>query len=165
MNQLPKPIQLSEEECKKWMNLVARRAASIGARGEVPVAAVILDHKGHCIGYGSNRREKYSDPLGHAELIALRQAAWIKGDWRFNECTLVVNLEPCPMCAGALTQSRMGQVIFGTQDLKRGALGGSLDLANHPSSHHKMQIKSGIYAEENSKKMQEWFKKKRIKSL
>ena len=70
--------------------------------------------------------------MGHAELVALRQAAWITGDWRMNQCTLIVTLEPCPMCAGALVQARVGRVIYGAFDRKRGGLGGTVDLANHP---------------------------------
>tara|TARA_B100000700_G_scaffold264851_1_gene302856 strand:- start:100 stop:537 length:438 start_codon:yes stop_codon:yes gene_type:complete len=145
------------------MRRLIKRANSIGEEGEVPVAAVILNAKGHCIGYGINRRERYSDPLGHAELIALKQAAWIRGDWRFNDCTLIVNLEPCPMCAGALTQARMGAVVYGASDLKRGGLGGSLDLSTHPSAHHKMKVRGGVYSLETSKQLKYWFEIKRGK--
>lgn len=137
------------------------RAERVGADGEVPVSALILDSNGHCIGHGSNRRESQRDPLGHAELIALRQAAWIRNDWRFNDCTLIVTLEPCPMCAGALIQARMGQVIYGASDPKRGAFGGTLDLANHKSSHHHIVIKSGVMKDIASKQLQEWFMQRR----
>ena len=85
---------------------------------KVPVAAVVLDEKGRCIGRGVNQRERVRDPLGHAELLAIRQAALIKNDWRLNGCTLIVTLEPCTMCAGALIQARIGQVIFGVSDKK-----------------------------------------------
>ena len=137
------------------------RAIHIGKEGEVPVSAMILDSYGRCIGHGSNRREKDSDPLGHAELIALRQAAWIKKDWRFNDCTLITTLEPCPMCAGALTPSRMGQVIFGASDLKRGALGGTFNIATHPSAHHQMKVIGGIMEVEAKSQLQSWFKERR----
>ena len=138
------------------------KAKLVGERGEVPIAAIILDNKGRCIGYGENRRETKKDPLGHAELVALRQASSIKSDWRFNECTLIVNLEPCPMCAGALIQARMGRVIFGSDDPKRGALGGTINLAEHKSSHHKMIIEGGILGKESRKIIKDWFKDKRI---
>ena len=95
----------------KWMKIVLRRANEIG-KSEIPVSALIIDAKGRCIGRGSNNREKNNDPLGHAELIALRQAAWIKNDWRFNDCVLIVNLEPCTMCAAAIIQSRIGKIVF-----------------------------------------------------
>tara|TARA_B100000674_G_C37593423_1_gene801904 strand:+ start:167 stop:679 length:513 start_codon:yes stop_codon:yes gene_type:complete len=144
----------------KWMKVVLRRAKNIG-EFEVPISAIIIDERGRCIGRGSNKREKNKDPLGHAELIALRQAAWIKNDWRFNECFMVVNLEPCQMCAGALIQSRMGKVIFSATDKKRGGLGGSIDLSRHKSAHHKMKIISGLYEEESKALIQKWFKKLR----
>ena len=147
------------------MRRLLTRAADIGTLGEIPVAAVILNKKGHCIGYGINRREKTKDPLGHAELIALRQASWIKGDWRFNDCTLIVTLEPCPMCAGALIQARMGHVIFGATDKKRGALGGTLNLADHKSSHHKMTVKSGVLKEDAQQQLKQWFNLRRKKVM
>jgi Cytosine/adenosine deaminases len=100
------------------MQLLLRHAERAGNQGEIPVAAVVLDEGRLCIGWGSNRREQQSDPLGHAELVALGQAARLRGDWRFNGCTLLVTLEPCPMCAGALVQARMGTVVFGATDPK-----------------------------------------------
>ena len=145
------------------MRLLLRRAEAIGEQGEIPVAALILNRKGHCIGYGVNKRESDLDPLGHAELIALKQASLIQEDWRFNECTLIVTLEPCSMCAGALIQARMGQVIFGASDLKRGALGGALNLATHKSAHHKMIVISGVLEIQASTQLINWFKKRRIK--
>ena len=107
----------------KWMRFILRRSEEVG-KVELPITAVIIDEKGRCIGRGSNKREINNDPLGHAELIALRQASLIKNDWRFNECSIIVNLEPCTMCAAALVQARMGQVIYGAQDNKRGGFGG-----------------------------------------
>jgi len=144
------------------MKRLLSKAKLIGERGEIPIAAVVLDNKGRCIGYGRNRRERMRDPLGHAELVALRQASWLKNDWRFNECTLIVNLEPCPMCAGALIQARMGRIIYGSGDPKRGALGGTINLAEHKSAHHKMLIEGGIMEEESRKIIVEWFKDKRF---
>ena len=145
---------------EKWMRVVLRRAREIGEY-EIPIAAIIIDQKGRCIGRGSNKREINKDPLGHAELIALRQAAWIRNDWRFNDCVMVVNLEPCQMCAGAIVQSRMGKVIFSANDFKRGGLGGTIDLSKHKSAHHKMEIISGVLEEESSLAIKNWFKKLR----
>ena len=159
---LSKPIELSQEEKVKWMTRLLTKAKLVGKRGEVPIAAIILDKKGRCIGYGENRRETMKDPLGHAELIALRQASWINNDWRFNDCTLIVNLEPCPMCAGALIQARMGKIIYGSEDPKRGALGGTINLAEHKSAHHNMLIERGIMEEESRKIIVDWFKDKRV---
>ena len=158
---LSQPIQLSTSQCQQWMAKLLKRAKESGQLGEVPVSAVVIDKSGHCIGHGSNQRERNKDPLAHAEIIALRQAALIQNDWRFNDCTLIVTLEPCPMCAGALVQARMGQVIFGTSDHKRGALGGSLNLSNHKSSHHHMIVKGGVMEEEAKDVIENWFKLRR----
>ena len=161
---LSEPTSLSQQEKVNWMKKLLSRAKLVGEKGEVPIAAVILDSKGRCIGYGVNRRETMKDPLGHAELVALRQASWINNDWRFNDCTLIVNLEPCPMCAGALIQARMGRIIYGSEAPKRGALGGTMNLAEHKSSHHKMFIEGGIMQEESRKIIVDWFKDKRVKT-
>ena len=159
---LSKLISLSQQEKINWMKRLLNKAKLVGEKGEVPIAAIILDNRGRCIGYGENRREAIKDPLGHAELVALKQASWIKNDWRFNECTLIVNLEPCPMCAGALIQARMGRIIYGSHDPKRGALGGTINLAHHKSAHHNMIIEKGIMEEESRKIIVDWFKDKRF---
>ena len=143
------------------MERLLRRAEVVGAQGEIPVAAVVLDAQGRAIGWGSNRRERDQHPLGHAELVALQQAARLRGDWRFNDCTLLVTLEPCPMCAGALVQARMGQVVFGAFDPKRGALGGCLDLSRDRSAHHHMQVLGGCRAEACSAQLEAWFRQRR----
>lgn len=143
------------------MGRLLRRAERVGAAGEIPVAAVVLDEQGRAIGWGSNRRERDQQPLGHAELVALQQAARLRQDWRFNGCTLLVTLEPCPMCAGALVQARMGRVVFGAMDPKRGALGGCLNLASDPSAHHHMQVSGGLLAEACSQQLEAWFRRRR----
>jgi len=144
----------------KWMNSLLKRSQEI-ANVELPICSVILDERGRCIGRGVNRRNTNKDPLGHAEIIALRQASLIKNDWRFNECIIITNLEPCTMCASALIQARMGKVIFGAYDKKRGGLGGSIDLSMHKSAHHKMEIIGGILEDECSKILRLWFKRLR----
>ncbi len=144
----------------KWMNTVLRRSEAIG-KVELPISSIILDERGRCIGRGVNKRNVNKDPFGHAEIMALRQASLIKNDWRFNECIIITNLEPCTMCASALIQARMGKVIFGAYDEKRGGLGGSIDLSKHKSSHHKMEIIGGVLEEECRQNLQLWFKKLR----
>tara|TARA_B100000475_G_scaffold38898_1_gene25166 strand:+ start:66 stop:563 length:498 start_codon:yes stop_codon:yes gene_type:complete len=144
----------------KWMKFILRRSEEVG-KVELPITAVIIDDKGRCIGRGSNKREVNKDPLGHAELIALRQAALIKNDWRFNECSIIINLEPCTMCAAALVQARMGQVIYGTEDDKRGGFGGTIDLSKHKSAHHNMNVIRGILSQDCKNKLKIWFKKMR----
>ena len=141
----------------KWMKSILRRSDEVG-KVELPITAFIIDEKGRCIGRGSNRRKTNNDPLGHAELIALRQAAWIKNDWRFNKCTIIINLEPCTMCAAALIQARMGLVIYGAEDNKRGGFGGTIDLSIHESAHHKMKIIRGVLNKDCKTKLKNWFK-------
>ena len=158
------PVELQNAEIHDWMERLLRRAEQLGELGEVPVSAVVLDAEGRCIGHGSNRREWASDPLGHAELVALRQASQILGDWRLNQCTLIVTLEPCPMCAGALVQARIGQVIYGAHDPKRGGLGGTIDLSTHASAHHHMRVTGGVMEQEASALLERWFKQRRRRS-
>ena len=152
--------QIDHLDYLKWMKFILRRSEEVG-KVELPITAVIIDENGRCIGRGSNKREINNDPLGHAELIALRQASWIKNDWRFNECSIIVNLEPCTMCAAALVQARMGQVIYGTEDDKRGGFGGTIDLSKHESAHHKMKVVGGILNQDCKNKIKLWFKKMR----
>ena len=152
--------QISSFDYIKWMKFILRRSDEVG-KVELPIAAVIIDKKGRCIGRGSNKREFNNDPLGHAELIALRQASWIKNDWRFNDCIIITNLEPCTMCAAALVQARMGKVIYGTEDKKRGGLGGTIDFSKHESAHHKMEVIKGILEKDCKNKIKVWFKKLR----
>ena len=144
----------------KWMNSILRRSEEIG-KVELPICSIILDERRRCIARGVNTRNINNDTLGQAEIMALRQASLIKNDWRFNECIIITNLEPCTMCASALIQARMGKVVFGAYDKKRGGLGGSIDLSKHKSSHHKMEIVGGILEDECSKNLQLWFKKLR----
>ena len=162
MNQniLNKQEKIKHLDYIKWMKFILRRSEEVG-KVELPISAVIIDEKGRCIGRGSNKRELNNDPLGHAELIALRQAAWIKNDWRFNECSIIVNLEPCTMCAAALVQARMGQVIYGADDDKRGGFGGTIDLSKHKSAHHKMNVIRGVLSQNCKNKIKLWFKKLR----
>jgi len=109
----------NEEQQKKtnnskytlWMNSILRRSKEIG-KVELPICSIILDERGRCIGRGVNTRNINNDPLGHAEIMALRQASLIKNDWRFNECIIITNLEPCTMCASALIQARMGMLFL-----------------------------------------------------
>lgn len=143
------------------MGRLLRLAERVGTNGEIPVAAAVLDPHGRCVGWGSNRRHLQQDPLGHAELIALAQAARCLGDWRLNGCTLLVTLEPCPMCAGALVQARMGRVVFGAGDPKRGGLGGCLNLATDRSAHHHMEVIGGIRGKQAQEQLEGWFLKRR----
>jgi len=151
-------------QLEQWMGRLLRCADSAGRQGEIPVAAIVLDERSRCIGWGSNRRERGNDPLAHAELVALTQASRTLGDWRFNQCTLLVTLEPCPMCAGALVQARVGRVVYGASDPKRGALGSCLNLASDPSAHHHMEVIGGVLGQQASDQLSTWFKQRRRQS-
>lgn len=153
--------QADRAALEAWMARLLRLAERVGTSGEIPVAAAVLDRQGRCVGWGSNRRHLGNDPLGHAELVALAQAARCLGDWRFNACTLLVTLEPCPMCAGALVQARMGRVVFGAGDPKRGGLGGCLDLATDRSAHHHMKVVGGVLAHRAQAQLEGWFRARR----
>jgi tRNA(adenine34) deaminase len=155
------PPPMPEALRRRWMERLLRLAAAAGMAGEIPVAAAVLDGAWRCLGWGTNRRQGEQDPLGHAELVALDQAARLRGDWRFNDCTLLVTLEPCPMCAGALIQARMGRVVYAAGDPKRGALGGCLDLAADPSAHHHLAVEAGLLADRSQELLEEWFRRRR----
>ncbi|MFQ6537256.1 MULTISPECIES: nucleoside deaminase [Aphanothece] len=157
----PSPGEAEERRHRFWMERLLRCAERVGMRGEIPVAAAVLDGQGRCIGWGSNRRHREGDPLGHAELMAIGQASRLLGDWRLNSCTLLVTLEPCPLCAGALVQARVGTLVFGAPDPKRGAVGGNLDLVHHPSAHHHTRVLPGVMAAEASQQLGDWFRRRR----
>lgn len=153
-----------QQRHRLWMQRLLRRAELAGRSGEIPVAAVVLDGRQRCIGWGVNQRHQANDPLGHAEIMALSQASRLLADWRLNACTLLVTLEPCPMCAGALIQARLGTVVFGASDPKRGALGGSLNLASHASAHHQMRVVGGVEGESASRMLADWFRRRRLQA-
>jgi tRNA(adenine34) deaminase len=131
------------------------------ASGDVPVGAVVLDETGRLVGIGSNRRELLSDPVGHAEIVAIKSAARALGKWRLDGCTLVVTLEPCAMCAGAIAQSRISRLVFGAFDEKAGAVGSLMDVLRDPRAPHKVEVISGVMKEECASVLQEFFKEQR----
>ena len=131
-------------------------AEQAGAEGEIPVGAVVVDRDGQIIGRGRNRRES-GDPLGHAELIAIRQAAEAVGDWRLEGTTMVVTLEPCAMCAGALVNARVERVIFGAFDPKAGFCGSLGNLVQDARLNHRLEVISGVEAEASRRLLQGFF--------
>ena len=138
---------------------IARAAAT--ASGDVPVGAIILDRAGEVVSTGVNQRELMNNPIGHAEIIAIEKAASALGDWRLDGCTLLVTLEPCAMCAGAIAQSRISKVIFGAWDEKAGAVGSKWDLLRDPRQIHKPEVVSGVLREECAALLTEFFQPKR----
>lgn len=129
--------------------------------GDVPVGAVVIDQRGAVIGKGFNTREASHNPLGHAEVNALNDAAKNLGSWRLDDCTLVVTLEPCTMCAGAIVQSRVGRVVFGAFDEKAGAIGSLWDVVRDPRLPHRPEVVSGVLASEAAQLLTDFFKNKR----
>ena len=129
--------------------------------GDVPVGAVVIDQRGAVIGKGFNTREVSNNPLGHAEVNALNDAAKNLGSWRLDDCTLVVTLEPCTMCAGAIVQSRVGRVVFGAFDEKAGAIGSLWDVVRDPRLPHRPEVVSGVLASEAAQLLTDFFKNKR----
>jgi tRNA(adenine34) deaminase len=124
---------------------------------DVPVGAVIVDADGTVIGLGRNEREALGDPTGHAEIVAIRQAAWRMGEWRLTNATLVVTLEPCVMCAGAILAARIPRVIFGAWDDKAGAAGSIYDVLRDRRLNHQVEVIAGVEAEECAGLLTEFF--------
>lgn len=140
----------------------ARELADAAANwGDVPVGAVVLDPQGEIVGEGANRREADADPTAHAEVLALRAAAAHSGDWRLTDHTLVVTLEPCAMCAGALVLARVRTVVFGAFDPKAGATGSLWDIPRDPRLNHTVEVIAGVEAEQASAQLAEFFANRR----
>ena len=147
-----------EEAMAKAIEL-ARVAAS--ASGDVPVGAIVLNAAGDVIATGANQRELSHNPVAHAEIIAIQKAAGAIGNWRLDGCTLVVTLEPCAMCAGAIAQARIPRLVFGAWDEKAGAVGSQWDLLRDPRQLHKPEVIAGVMADECAALLGEFFQEKR----
>ena len=148
---------------ERWMREAVDEARRAAARGEVPVGAVVVA-EGGVLARGRNRRERYGDPLGHAEIVALRRAARAMGDWRLSGTTLYVTLEPCAMCAGALVNARVDRLVFGAVDPKAGFCGSLGDLVRDPRLNHRLEVRSGVLADEAGALLQEFFSRLRRRS-
>ena len=133
---------------------LASRAASAG---DVPVGAVVLDPDGAVIGEGWNLREADGDPTAHAEVVALRAAARHTGSWRLEDCTLVVTLEPCPMCAGAAMLARVARIVLGAWDPKLGATGSVWDVVRDRRATHRIEVVGGVLEDEASRLLLDFF--------
>jgi len=129
--------------------------------GDVPVGAVVLDASGAIIGEGHNRRELAHDPTAHAEVLALREAATASGAWRLDDCTLVVTLEPCLMCAGALLAARIPRLVLGAWDEKAGATGSRWDVVRDARIGARVEVVAGIRADESAALLAEFFTARR----
>jgi tRNA(adenine34) deaminase len=134
--------------------LLLARAGALS--GEVPVGAVVVCD-GKIVGRGFNRRESWNDPMAHAEILALREAAHHLGRWRLSDCALFVTLEPCPMCAGAVVNARVGEVIFGTRDPRAGAMLTHYGIGSGPPLNHTVVVREGVLQETCAQVLRDFF--------
>ncbi|XZE51404.1 tRNA adenosine(34) deaminase TadA [Planctomycetaceae bacterium SH139] len=156
--QLPgSPLLLGDEH---WMRRALEMASHAAVSDEVPVGAVIV-HQGRMIAGAHNQREMLHDPTAHAEMIAITQAAGELADWRLEACTLYVTLEPCPMCAGAILQSRIPRVVYGATDPKAGAVDSLYQLLTDVRLNHRCEVTGGVLARQSAAMLTDFFRHKR----
>lgn len=143
------------------MQLALLEADEAAAHGDVPVGAIILDDSGSIVGRGHNRREAQGDPTAHAEIEALRAAAAVVGSWRLDRHTMVVTLEPCAMCAGALVSARIARLVYGAKDDKAGAIDSLFVIGRDPRLNHRFSVTGGVLADACAERLTRFFEKKR----
>ena len=143
-----------------WMHLALLQAQMAFEQGEVPIGAVVVHH-GRAIAVAHNEREQKNDPTAHAEVLAIQRAAEVLGSWRLTEASLYVTLEPCPMCAGAIMQSRIKQLVYGAMDLKGGATGSVMNVLDYTLWNHRVDVVAGVLEDECSDILKLFFKKLR----
>jgi tRNA(adenine34) deaminase len=146
---------------KSLMQQAILLAKETAIKGDVPVGALVVDDSGHIVGQGANLREQENDPTAHAEIVAIRNAAKKIGNYRLDELTMVVTLEPCGMCAGAIAQSRIKRLVFGSFDEKYGAVGSVWDLLRDSRAIYKPEVLSGVLENECSQLLSDFFTTKR----
>jgi len=146
-----------------YLRAAIAEAHSAEANGEVPVGAVVV-HEDKIIGRGQNRVLRDSDPTAHAEIVALREAGRVLGNYRLENCDLYTTLEPCAMCAGAILHARIRRLIYAAADPKAGACGSALDVMNHPRLNHRMEVAVGLLAEECGEMLTSFFRTRRLKN-
>lgn len=154
------PSLLQPPDDSAFMRAAMQEALAAYEKGEVPVGAVIVE-SGRIIGRGHNLRETLNDPTAHAEMLALTAAAEARGEWRLEGCTLYVTLEPCPMCAGAIVNSRIRRVVFGASDPKAGACGTLYNLVQDARLNHRAELQGGVLAEEAGEILKSFFREAR----
>lgn len=148
---------------EKYMRAALREAKKAYALGEVPIGCVIV-YEDKIIGRGYNRRNTDKSTLSHAEITAIRKASRVIGDWRLEDCTLYVTLEPCQMCAGAIVQARIPRVVMGCMNPKAGCAGSILNVLNMPEFNHQVDVTRDVLQEECSRMLTEFFKELRIRN-
>jgi tRNA(adenine34) deaminase len=153
----------SNNQDQLWMEEALKEAAQAAAAGEVPIGAVVVC-AGKIVGRGGNRVIEDSDPTAHAEIVALRQAANVLGNYRLGDCELFATIEPCAMCAGAMVHARLKTLVYGTDDPKAGAVRSVMAVLNHPQLNHKMEVRSGVLADRCAQLLQDFFRSKRAET-
>lgn len=154
---------VGHDEWVEPMREALAEARSAPETGDVPIGAVVADDGGRLIGRGRNEREALGDPTAHAEVLALREAAARRGEWRLGGCTLVVTLEPCTMCAGAAVLSRVDRIVFGAYDDKAGAVGSLWDVVRDRRLNHRPEVISGVLPDECTLLLQGFFATHRVR--
>jgi len=144
-----------------WMDRAIALAKQAGSQGEIPVGAIMIGADRQILATGENRKERDLDPTAHAEILALRNAAKILQDWHLHQTTLYITLEPCPMCAGAIMQSRVKTLVYGASDPKTGAIHTVINLPHSSASFHKLEAIAGIRERECQELLQTWFQNHR----
>jgi tRNA(adenine34) deaminase len=153
---------MSTNPIDAWMSEAIAEAKAAMAEGEVPIGCVIVhEPTGRIVGRGHNRRETEQDPTAHAEMIAMREASRKLGSWRLLDCALVVTLEPCPMCAGAIVQGRVPKLIYGCDDPKAGAVRTLYRICDDERLNHRVEILTGVRGEECAELLREFFRQQR----
>jgi len=149
-------------DAERWMREAIAEAERAATAGEVPIGCVIVhEPTARIVGRGYNRRETDEDPTAHAEIVAMRQAGQILGHWRLLDCTLVVTLEPCPMCAGAIVNARMPRLVYGCADPKAGAVRTLFQLCEDDRLNHRVEVSAGVLADECSALLTDFFRAQR----
>ncbi len=153
-------MTLSVYSPERYMLEAYKQAQIAYDRGEVPVGAVVVSNN-RIIARAHNQVELLQDPTAHAEILAIRQACQLKKNWRLNDCTLYVTLEPCPMCTGAIIHARLSTVVYGVDDFKTGAIRTVMNLPNSYASNHHLEVIAGIRESQCRQLLQSWFQAKR----
>ncbi|MSO78254.1 MAG: nucleoside deaminase [Acidimicrobiia bacterium] len=155
------PQAMNPNQREHLMGIALEEARAALAHDDVPVGAVVVDADGVVLAHRHNEREALSDPTAHAEVLALRDAAAARGTWRLDGCSLIVTLEPCPMCAGAAVAARLDAVIFGAADPKAGAMGSLYNLGADPRLNHELGVVGGVRGEECAELLSTFFATRR----
>jgi tRNA(adenine34) deaminase len=151
----------SQQVNEAFMREALEQAKLAGARGDIPIGAVIVTDQGEVIARAGNSREQLKDPTAHAEILALREAGMKLNDWRILNSTMYVTLEPCPMCAGAITMSRIPRLVIGAWNEEYGAVGSRWDLVRDPRMNHQVEVIPGVLEDESAQLVKEFLRQKR----